>query len=69
MSTETLQLLAALAGIFGSSGAAWVGVKVSLNGTRARVLEIHQDVKDLRGDVGGLSNRVTRIEAKMEDPH
>jgi len=34
--------------IAGPTGAAWVGVKVALNGTRAKVKEISKDVADIK---------------------
>jgi hypothetical protein len=52
--------------IFGPTGAAFVGVKLTLNGTREDVREIKADVKALGGTVTGLDKRVTVIEDRAD---
>ena len=60
------EIIAALIAVFGSGGAAWAGVKVSLNGTREKVREIHADVKTLGVDVTNLKVQVARLEERSE---
>lgn len=53
--------------VLGPTGAAWVGVRASLNGTRRAVAETRQDVKEIRAVLGQHGDRLTRIETRMED--
>lgn len=62
MTPEMLQLLGY---VIGPAGAAWVAVKVSLNGTRENVKTIMGDVKELRAGQAQHSNRLTAIETKL----
>jgi hypothetical protein len=50
----------------GPGGAAYVGVKLSLNGIREDVHEIKGDVKELRLSQQRHSERLTKVETKME---
>lgn len=60
---EPTLLLAVGAAIIGSGGAAWAGVKVSLNGTRERVTRI-----ELRQDSHGRTlDQVVVSQARMEE--
>lgn len=60
---EPTLLLAVGAAIIGSGGAAWAGVKVSLNGTRERVTRI-----ELRQDSHGRTlDKVVVSQARMEE--
>lgn len=65
---DMAQILAILAPIIGSSGAAWVGVKVSLNGTRERVREIHAEVKEIREHQIDQESRVAVLEDRYHRP-
>lgn len=49
-------------GIIGPTGAAWVGVRVALNGTREAVRGLHRDMRELRDDVQDVRERVARLE-------
>lgn len=67
--TPDLNPWLALAGIvFGPAGAAWLGVKLSVNGMREDVREIKGDVKELRGEVGKHGERLVKLETKTEAP-
>lgn len=44
-----LDLWQTLGTVLGPTGAAWIAVKASLNGTKADVKEIKADVKEIRG--------------------
>lgn len=70
LATSVIVLLAM---VLGPSGAAWVGVKVGLNGLRSSVRQLREDnsrdhaelwrgIEAVRGDVTGLRERVARIE-------
>lgn len=59
-----------------TGGAAYGGVKVAMNGSRTRIVEIHADVKELRKEVNEemhtiranqyqLTERVARIEGRQ----
>lgn len=61
MSTDLIAALAA--SIFGSSGAAWVGVRVALNGTREKVREMHGTLEGVRDDVTDLKVDVAHLKA------
>ena len=56
----------AIAVILGPAGAAFVGVKVAVNGMREDVREIKGDVKDMRKDVAAHETRLTVLEAAKE---
>ena len=58
-----LQLLGMVAG---PAGAAWVGVKVAVNGLRADVREIKKDVKDLNGLAAKHGERIATLEARED---
>lgn len=62
LSTELVELAQSVGIVFGPSGAAWIGVKLSLNGTRKKVDEIHADMKEMRKDVTDTQTRVTVLE-------
>lgn len=59
MTPETI--LGAIALIFGPSGAAFVAVKYSLNGTRDSVRRIEANVKEVSAKVDVLSEGHSRI--------
>ena len=63
MNPETIQSLAL---VLGPAGAAWVGVKVGLNGLRARVEKIEKVTDETRHHVGTHGERLARIETKLE---
>jgi hypothetical protein len=61
--------------ILGPAGAAWVGVKSSLNGLRNQVKDLHisdrkreQDLGEIKDTVGSTQQRVARIEGLLEVP-
>ena len=60
---------AALTAIF-SAGAAWAGVKVSLNGTKRRVEETHRQlaehIKDESAADMKTHERIARVETKVD---
>lgn len=56
----------AIAVILGPAGAAFVGVKVAVNGMREDVREIKGDVKDMRKHVAEHETRLTVLEAVKE---
>ena len=60
MTPEALQ---AIAIILGPAGAAWLGVKISVNGMRADVREIKADVKEVRGVQVEHGERLATLEA------
>lgn len=63
---DTLQAFTSVAvAVFGSGGAAWVGVKHSLNGTKERVKEIAEDVKETRQGVQELRDKFHNHEARI----
>lgn len=51
--------------VLGPAGAAWAGVRVSLNGTRQDVRDIKTEVSGIRGDVSNLRERVARVEGRQ----
>ena len=61
MTPETLQ---AMAQIVGPAGAAWLAVKVALNGARAEIKETRGDVKEIRASLANHSERLAVIESK-----
>lgn len=63
MSPVELWQVAAL--VLGPAGAAWVGVKTALNGTRQSVAEIKEDVKDLRAEVRGNREEIIRLQEHL----
>ena len=60
---EWLQLVAYTLGPF---GAAWVGVKTSLNGMRSDSKETRADVKEIRSMVSDHATRLAVIESKVD---
>lgn len=52
--------------VFGSGGAAWAGVKYSVNGMREDVAEIKADVKKLFGKQATDSERIAVLETKVD---
>lgn len=60
------QIVIVLASILGPAGAAWAGVKISLNGTVARVNRIEDKVDKVVVDVAYLKGQGDRQEAKEE---
>ena len=65
-----VELATVLGVILGPAGAAYVGVKVSLNGTRERVKRIEDKLdKIVEGNTSehvSLRERITRLEAHIE---
>jgi hypothetical protein len=61
MSPEMWQ---AVAVIVGPAGAAWIGVKVAVNGMREDVREIKGDVKDLRVTVNQHGERLAVLDSR-----
>lgn len=66
MTTESLQIIAVLAGAFSSAGAAHVGVKVALNGTRERVKEIAADVRSQGDTLASVDKRLAVMEVIVD---
>ena len=60
------EFLALVAMIFGPAGAAYVGVKVSLNGMRSDVTEIKADVKALYKGQGIHGERLMALETTID---
>lgn len=56
--TGSQALVALLAMIAGPGGAAWVAVRVSLNGAR-------QDIKDIKSSVGSLNDKQSRMDVEL----
>lgn len=61
---EMHPLIQFVAVVLGPTGAAWWGVKASLNGTRRAVAETRDDVKEIRTTLGQHGERLARIEGK-----
>lgn len=59
MSESMVAVVVAVVGVFGSGGAAWAGVRASLNGTRERVQRIESKVDS-------LSDRLSFMEGQHE---
>lgn len=55
-----------LAAVLGPAGAAWVGVKVSLNGTVSRVTRIESKVDAVEKEIGDLKVSVGRLQEHNE---
>lgn len=53
--------------VAGPGGAAWIAVKVSLNGTRDDVKEIRQTVQRTESKVSVLSETTARLEERTDD--
>lgn len=51
--------------LLGPGGAAYVGVRVSLNGTKENVRELKKDVGKLSTDMTDVRERVARIEGRQ----
>jgi hypothetical protein len=49
-----------------TAGAAWGAVTVKLNGTRHRVQEIEKRVNEMSRSMVGASERMARVETKMD---
>jgi len=62
---EIPTLLSTLAVILGPTGAAWVGVRTALNGTRERVKQIDAGVEHLRMQMSDVRDRVSKIEGSL----
>lgn len=58
MNDSLLYLIGGLATVFGSGGAAWAGVKASLNGQKVMLRDNRTDVKELVKKVDRLENKV-----------
>lgn len=56
-------VLAVIGLILGPGGAAWVAVRVALNGTREDVRELRVDVRNMKEDIQDVRERVARLEA------
>lgn len=66
MSSDFIQIAVVIGSIVGPAGAAWAGVKVSLNGTRERVKEIQAEVKEHTGQLAKVDTRLTVIEDRSK---
>ena len=62
-SPEMLQLAAM---VLAPGGAAWVGVRVSVNGMREDIKGIKRDVSETRKDLSKHGERIATLEAKSE---
>ena len=60
--TELHPLIQLAIVLLGPTGAAYVGVRVSLNGTRENVRELKRDVSKLSTDMTDVRERLARIE-------
>ena len=60
---EAWQLLAL---VLGPSGAAWVGVKMALNGTREQVKDLKGDIKALSKDVRDNRDHIIRLREHLQ---
>lgn len=58
---DILQLVAV---ILGPTGAAWVGVRTALNGTREAVKNLATDMREVRHDLADVRERVAKLEGK-----
>lgn len=63
---DYIPLIQGIGLILGPTGAAWIAVKASLNGTKADVAEIKADVKEIRGAQIMHGERLARLEAANE---
>lgn len=52
--------------ILGPTGAAWVGVRTALNGTRERVRKIDEVTSHMGREMTDVRVRVAKIEGKLE---
>ena len=69
MTTEVLQKLngwAKVIAIIVALSIAWATMGAKLDGVVKDTAEIKSDIKGLSTDVGGLSERVSRIEGRLE---
>lgn len=68
MQVEAWQMILGALGLFGGpAGAAWVGVKVAVNGMREDIREIKVDVKDLRNGHSDNRERIVALETRGEE--
>ena len=62
--------------VLSSSGAAWLGVRIALNGTRKAIADgrkeaqagfdkVHTDLKRVEGSVGDARERIARLEGRL----
>lgn len=51
--------------VLGPTGAAWVGVRTALNGTRERVKRIDKTLDRMDGDLTEVRERVSKIEGGL----
>ncbi|HEX6938674.1 MAG TPA: hypothetical protein VF158_04630 [Longimicrobiales bacterium] len=51
--------------VLGPTGAAWVGVRGALNGTRSNIETLASDVREMRHDLADLRERVAGLEAQI----
>lgn len=58
--------IALLIMVFGPAGAAWVGVKVALNGLKSKVNDLSGAVEKLNQTILCYEHRISRLEAKHE---
>ena len=49
-----------------SAGSAWGGAWMALNGTKKNVIEIKEDVREIRTRVSNHGERIARAEAQVE---
>lgn len=63
--TEIHPLIQLAVVVFGSGGAAWYGVRATLNGTRENVRDLKRDVGKLSTDMTDVRERVARIEGRQ----
>lgn len=63
---DTQALVIAITAVVGSGGAAWAGVRASLNGTRERIQRIEKQQDNLSFKVDGISRSLARLEVRAE---
>jgi hypothetical protein len=64
----TEELLLAAGVILGPSGAAFVGVRVALNGVKEDVKEIKKHVREINGTVGEHGEKIAVLEERSRKP-
>ena len=64
MDTQTLLIFAGA--VIGPAGAAWAGVKVSLNGTKEDIAEIKTDMRAISKAVSRNTTEIVRLDEKTK---